>query len=495
MNKLLERQVRKTFGDLAKVPQNLLPFLELVSQAYDGFEEDRDLMERSLELSSQELIDTNKRLREEAKTQKAIVASLRNATSALRPKENSSKEWLTTREEAIYLAASLSKLIEEEKQYEKQLEFAKTKAEQEKAKAEAILESIGDGVFVVDCNGKIMLMNAVACNLSGFTLEEAQGRPYREIFKFALEKDPKAAYPPFIEDVIKTGTVKKLANHTLLIRKDQTRIPISDSAAPVRDEKGDIFGCIVVVRDASRERALERAKDEFISIAARQLRTPLSSMLWNVEMILQQGELPAQIREKLEHVNQDNQRLITLVNDLLNISRIDQGRVENEPEPIDISQAIQAVVQKMSAEAQKQQVAIELQLDEYVPRIMIDSKRFREVIENLLSNAVKYNVPGGRVIIGVAPAGEYIRISVADSGIGIPKEDHSRVFSKFYRGENVVVTRATGSGLGLFIVKSYVDEWGGKVSFESPAFAQKTPDGKVQYKGTTFYIDLPTGKV
>ncbi len=353
MNKLLERQVRKTFGDLAKVPQNLLPFLDIVSQAYDGFEDDRNLIERSLELSSQELTDINKRLREEAETQKAILESLRQATAVLKPTEGVSKEWLTTKKEAVELARDLTKLIAEEKQ-------------------------------------------------------------------------------------------------------------------------------------------LERAKDEFVSIAAHQLRTPLDSMRWNMEMILRQGELPAQIRERLEHINQDNQKLITLVGDLLNISRIDQGRVENEPEPTDISKGIQMVVQKMSAEAQKQQVAIELQLDEHIPKITIDPKRFAEVIENLLSNAVKYNVAGGRVIVGVAPADPYIRISVADSGIGIPKEDQARVFSKFYRGENGVVTKATGSGLGLFIVKSYVDEWGGKVSFESPTFAQKTPDGKVEYKGTTFYIDLPT---
>lgn len=352
MNKLLERQVKKTFGDLSRVPQNLLPFLEIVSQAYDGFEEDRNLMERSLELSSQELTETNKKLRQEAETQKAILESLREATATLKPSKGTG-EWLTTKEDAVSLARSLSKLIAEEK-------------------------------------------------------------------------------------------------------------------------------------------ALERAKDEFVSIAAHQLRTPLASMRWNMEMVLRQGELPELIRERLEHINEDNQRLITLVNDLLDISRIDQGRIENEPEPTDTRRSIQTVVQKMSSEAQKQQVAIELQLNEQIPKITIDPKRFAEVIEDLLSNAIKYNVPGGRVIVGVKPLGEYIRISVADSGIGIPKEDHARVFSKFYRGNNVVNTKTTGTGLGLFIVKSYVDEWGGKVSFESPAFAQKTQDGKVDYKGTTFYIDLPT---
>lgn len=351
MNKLLERQVRKTFGDLSKVPQNLLPFLEIVSRAYDGFEQDRDLMERSLELSSQELTDANKKLRQEADTQKAILESLREATATLKPGKGTG-EWLTTKEDAVSLARSLSKLIAEEK-------------------------------------------------------------------------------------------------------------------------------------------ALERAKDEFVSIAAHQLRTPLGSMRWNMDMVLQDAGLAPQIRERLEHINTDNQRLINLVDDLLNISRIDQGRVENEPEPTDIVQSIQEVVKKMSSEAQKQQVSIELQLAKNIPKITIDPKRFSEVIENLLSNAVKYNIPGGKVIVGVAHGEEYIRISVADSSIGIPKEDHARIFSKFYRGNNTVNTSTTGTGLGLFIVKSYVDEWGGKISFESPTFAQKTPDGKVEYRGTTFYIDLP----
>lgn len=479
MNKLLLRQIKKAFGDETKIPQGLSSFLEIISEAYDGFDQDRDLTVRSLELSSQELLEANQKIRSESERQKAIIEALRAATAVLRPTTDT-KEWLTSKDEAIYLASSLKKLIEEEKQHEIELEKSKTVIEEEKAKAEAVLQSIGDGVFAVDLNYKVMLMNAVAEQLSGFSFTEAQGKYYRDIFQFVQEKNPESPYPLFVEEVIRLGTVKKLANHTLLIRKDQTKLPVSDSAAPIKDDKGNIFGGIVVVRDASREREVERVKDEFISIAAHQLRTPLGSMRWIIEMLLKYPETPQKVRDKIELVNKSNQRMIILVNDLLNVSRVDQGKVQNEPSLTDICEIIKAAVSEIDAEAQKRKVSIELRLSSDIPKIMIDFKRFRDVIQNLLSNAVKYNVEGGKAVIIAMLVANYIRISVVDDGIGIPKEDQQRVFSKFYRAANAAKSDTTGSGLGLFVVKSYVEEWGGSVRFQS-----------VEGKGSTFYLELP----
>lgn len=484
MNKLLERQIKIFFGDVSKIPIGFSSFTQAVSDTYDGFDQDRNLMERSLELSSQELIDANKRLRVEAERQKAIVADLRNATIALRPNSNNSKEWLTSKDEAVYLANSLSKLIEEQKQHEKQLEISKERTEEEKAKAETILNSIGDGVFAVDIKGRIMLMNAVAEELCGYTFKEAGGKNHKDIFHFVKEKDQNSPYPPFVEDVMKTGIIQKLANHTLLIRKDKTSIPVSDSAASIKDMQGRIFGCIVVIRDASRERELEQAKDDFVSISAHQLRTPLGSMRWRLEMFLRQPNIPPKIRERMQRIYLSNQRMIGLVNDLLNVSRIDQGRVQDEPELTNVCEVIRAAALEMEAEAQEHNVSIDLNFqDDGEIRIMIDAKRFREIIQNLLSNAVKYNVPGGRVMVGAISLGDHIRVSVADTGIGIPKADQARIFSKFSRAQNAARSDTTGSGLGLFVVKFYVDKWGGRVGFKS-----------TEGKGTTFWIELPNSQ-
>ena len=479
MNKLVLRQIKKAFGGESNVPQGLSSFLQIISSTYDGFDQDRELTIRSLELSSQELLEANQKIRTEAERQNAILSALRSATAALQP-ASSSKEWLTSKDEAIYLANYLKELIEKQKQRERELKESKTITEQEKAKAEAILQSIGDGVFAVDLNYKIMLMNSVAEQFSGFSFKEAQGKYYKNIFQFVQEKNPDSPYPLFAEEVIQTGIIRKLANHTILVKRDQTKLPISDSAAPIIDNKGNIFGCIVVIQDASREREVERIKDEFILIAAHQLRTPLGSMRWIIEMLLTYPETAQKVREKIDLISKSNKRMIMLVNDLLNVSRIDQGKVQNEPQLTDICGVIKAAAIEIDAEAKKKNVTIDLSLDNSIPKIMIDPKRFRDVIQNLLSNAVKYNVVGGKVVLIAMLIANHIRISVSDDGIGIPKEDQERVFSKFYRAANAAKTDTTGSGLGLFLVKSYVDDWGGSIRFQS-----------VEGKGTTFYLELP----
>ncbi len=481
MNKLLERQLKKLYGDIGKVPSGISSLLESISNTYDGFDQDRDLTIRSLELSSSELLEANKKIREEAERQKAILEALRSATAALRPSSDSKKDWLTSADEVMYLAKSLSELIGEQKKHEKELEESKAHTEEEKAKAEAILQSIGDGVFAVDLNCKIMLMNPIAEMLSGYSFSESIGRNYKEIFKFVKEQDEESIYPPFVEDVVKTGKIKAMANHTLLIKKDQTKFPVSDSAAPIKDKNGNIFGCIVVMRDASRERELERAKDDFISIAAHQLRTPLGSIRWTLEMLNKDQALSPSTKDKIGRVYVSNQRLITLVNDLLNVSRIDQGRVQDDPQPTDVYEVIREASQELDPICQQRKVSIDLQLqDNQVPKIVIDPKRIREVIQNVISNAVKYSTPGGKITVSALKEEKFVKISVADEGIGIPQVDQQRVFTKFYRAENAARSDTTGSGLGLFVVKSYVEAWGGKVTFRS-----------IEGKGTTFILEIP----
>lgn len=479
MNKLVLRQIKKAFGDESRIPYGLSPFLQIISDTYDGFDQDRDLTVRSLELSSQELLEANQKIRVESDRQNAILSALRSATAILKP-TTSNKAWLTSKDEAIYLANFLKELIEKQKQHETELEESKRKIEQEKAKAETILHSIGDGVFAVDLNYKVILMNSIAEQLSGFSFEEAKGKYYRDIFQFIQEKNPDSPYPLFVEEVIRAGTIKKLANHTIIIKKDKTKLPISNSASPIKSAKGDVWGCIVVIRDSSAEREVERIKDEFISIAAHQLRTPLGSMRWITEMLLTYPETPLKVRDKIELMNKINKRMTILVNDLLSVSRIDQGKVENQPQLTDISEIIKAAALEIDAEAREKKVTIDLCLNNSIPKILLDPKQFRDVIQNLLSNAIKYNVAKGKTVITTMLAAGYIRISVSDEGIGIPKEDQERVFSKFYRAANAAKSDTTGSGLGLFLVKSYVEAWGGTIRFQS-----------AEGKGTTFYLELP----
>lgn len=229
-------------------------------------------------------------------------------------------------------------------------------------------------------------------------------------------------------------------------------------------------------------RELDRIKSEFISIAAHQLRTPLGSMRWNIERLLSRKDMPKDIKERIEHVYDRSKHMASLVNDLLTVSRIEQGRVSQKLKTTEICDVVRAIVSETKAWTKEKGVSIELKIEEdKIPPAMIDAQHFREAMENLLSNAVKYNRLNGKVTVELKPVdSEHAQISIADTGIGIPQEDKSRLFSKFFRAGNALQSNVEGSGLGLFIAKYYVEGCGGKLSFQSE-----------EGKGTTFYIDLP----
>lgn len=496
---LLQRQIRKLFGNNQTIPDTLQPLLQAISEAYDGFYEDRDLIERSLDLSSYELTNLNQKLKTETETLKVILNDLRSATGALRPSNDQITEWSTSKEEATYLASSLTRLINERKLAEEkldnrtqELEISKANIEREKAKIETILQSIGDGVFVVDLESKIILMNNVAVDLSGWTADEAYGKSYRQIFQFIFEKAENRPYPDIIKEVIEKGIVKILANHTLLIRKDGAKVSISDSAAPLKDEEGKIFGCVVILRDVSRARELEKAKDNFISIAAHELRTPLGLMRWNLELLSLKKIKLEYNDDAIKTIYQNILRMIDLVNNLLNVAKIDQGLVQTKPELVNVVEVIKSVITDMSGILPEKlvkisfnQTKLSFDYEQSSCELYVDKKQFTEVMQNLLSNAVKYSYPNGQVLVEIAHIKDDLRIAVTDQGIGIPTTDQQMVFSRFFRAENATASNIEGSGLGLFVVKSYVESWGGKVWFASPW----SKNG-----GTIFYITLPYKK-
>jgi len=241
---------------------------------------------------------------------------------------------------------------------------------------------------------------------------------------------------------------------------------------------------LVQTRSAlEQQKEIDKMKTEFLSIAAHQLRTPLGSMRWNIEMLLggDVGEIPKTTKEVIKQVYESNQRMINLVNDLLNVSKIEQGKMKNKPELTDILKIIKEVIGEMKIEAEKKSISISLMIEkDSLFKVFLDRKRFREVMQNLLSNSIKYNCRGGRVVVGIKSLNGCMQISVRNTGTGIPKKDQTRVFSKFFRASNAVKSETTGSGLGLFVVKSYVESWGGKVWFES-----------VEGRETTFYFTIP----
>lgn len=342
-----------------------------------------------------------------------------------------------------------------------ELEEEKQKLLLEKNKISTIVESIGDGVFVVDSDYKIIVFNKEASRLTQFTTQEVMGQVYTSIMRFMSEKDG-ATQDNFVRQAMEKGITGSMAKDTVLIRKDGSKLSVADSVAPLKNESGQVIGSVVVFRDSTKEREIDRMKTEFLSVAAHQLKTPLGSMRWNLEALVEDGEdLDPEMKETIQDISASNIRIIDLVNDLLNVSRIDQGRVANEPKPTSVNQVIDESLGELGHAIKQKQLKLVYQKDQQFPSIILDPKHLREVIQNLLSNAIKYNRPQGTVWIENKVVGGGMEIKISDTGIGIPKQDLTKLFSKFYRASNASQSQTDGSGLGLFVVKKYIEDWGG----------------------------------
>ena len=361
------------------------------------------------------------------------------------------------------------------------LEEAKKTITIEKAKDEAMLESIGEGLIAVDNERKVMMVNKAAENILDWKGKEMVGR---ELTSFPLEDEeghllPVDKRPTFI--AIVTG---KTINATYyFVRKDKTRFPIEIIVTPIK-LGGKILGAIDIFRDVTHEKAIDKAKSEFVSLASHQLRTPLGIMKWHLEILENDDyfkKAPISIRNHFDEIYKNHDRVLSLVRDLLSVTRIDQGRVKNLPKSANPASVTKKIVEQMQIVAEKKKVALHLKIyDVGMSRIYIDIVRFQEVIENLITNAIEYTAPSGKVDVFVNKVDSSLLISVKDTGIGISPSDQNKLFTKFFRAEKSIEHNPEGSGLGLYIVKSYVEGWGGKISVKSTLG-----------KGSTFIITLP----
>ncbi|MEK9174977.1 MAG: HAMP domain-containing sensor histidine kinase, partial [Patescibacteria group bacterium] len=236
----------------------------------------------------------------------------------------------------------------------------------------------------------------------------------------------------------------------------------------------------------SRERLIAQLKSEFISIAAHQLRTPLSAFKWTFRMIIDGdvGPITSQQAEFLERGYQINEHMIKLVNDLLNAARIEEGRFGYVFTPMDYIEYIKQFIDRYKQEADAAQMIVKFNLpDQPIPFLNIDTGKIDIVIQNLLDNALKYSNMGGTIQVSISINGEFVETTVSDNGVGIPQGQLNRVFTKFFRGDNVVRMETQGTGLGLFIVSNIVKNHGGTIRVESE-----------ENKGSKFIFALPINK-
>ena len=396
---------------------------------------------------------------------------------------------LTAKEKEVVrrkLAVTAAKLKRSYETLEKKVLERTKSLEMARAKEEAILLSIGDGLLATDEKGNIIFINKTAEKLLGKKSKEVVKKKFSDVIPLEDEKGaliPLEKHP--VNMVLVAGATTAALPTAYYKRKDEKRFPMAVMATPVI-LNGKVIGTIKVFRDITYEREIDKAKTEFVSLASHQLRTPLSTVNWYAEMLLagDVGELNEKQKKYLDEVYRSNQRMVELVNALLDVASLELGTFVIEPELTDICKLTKHAIREQKPQIDAKKIRFSFSCGKSVSRIQADPKLLRMVIQNILSNAVKYTPEGGKIGFSITVADKKnVLMKISDTGYGIPKNQQDKIFTKLFRADNVRDKDTDGTGLGLYIVRSIVENSGGKVWFKSL--------GGEENKGTTFFVTLP----
>ena len=251
----------------------------------------------------------------------------------------------------------------------------------------------------------------------------------------------------------------------------------------IKNEKGEVAGFLKIIHDQTRETELLKSKNDFIAVAAHQLRTPLSAVIWAYQSLKNEKLTDVQ-KEFVETGLAAANNLLKIVEDLLNISKIEEGMFGYKFQKVDLIAFLQSILDQASPVAKEYNIKIYLEPPKEISlEVEIDTEKLTLAVSNLLENAIKYNLPNGQVVVSVERREEspFAEIKISDTGIGIPKESMDKLFTKFFRAENALPKETTGSGLGLYIVKNIITRHGGQIWAESEIG-----------RGSVFHFTLPT---
>lgn len=354
------------------------------------------------------------------------------------------------------------------------------KAQQvEAAKSHAILEGVADGVMVADAGGQVILFNAAAERILKLPRDEALGRTTGEML---------GLYGSQVQD--RMETVERWAKQPETYVTEEylaARLNIGDHIVSVHLAPvlmGDEFlGTVSVFRDVTAEVEADHAKTEFVSTVSHELRTPMTSIKGYADLLLMgaAGVLEGDQRSFLTIIKSNADRLTMLVDDLLDISRIESGRMVLSPKVMRVDGVVNQVVTAMEARAAEKGVTLRSDVPHDLPKVIADSDRVVQILTNLVANAYQYTPTGGEIVVSTCAHGDEVHISVHDTGIGIAPEDQEKIFDRFFRADDPLVQETPGTGLGLSIVKSLVEIQGGQIWVESELS-----------EGSTFTFTLPT---
>jgi len=346
----------------------------------------------------------------------------------------------------------------------------------EKSRTLTIINQMADGVLVTDQNGYIVLYNPAVTRIFG--LEE--GPP---LGQHILDWTHNQELSQMVERVMSLegkdllqGMIQELS------WGNPPNVFYLAHAAPVRNEDGEVLGSVTVFNDITWLKKLDQMKSEFVEMVSHELRSPLSSIRQKTALVAEKvvGEINERQQEILNRVLARIDGLIQMINNFLDLSRIESGKFIQEIEKVALPEVINNVFEVISSEAEKKKLTVEINIEPEIGAIYADRQSMETVFNNLLSNAIKYNREGGKITINAQNRGEFVEIKVSDTGVGISKADLPHIFDKFFRIRNEYTRKVIGSGLGLPLVKTIIEALLGTITVESELG-----------KGTTFTILIP----
>jgi len=363
--------------------------------------------------------------------------------------------------QAQEVARKYDSIIKEKGQHE---EIAWKKYEKvlvDKRQTEAVIRSIAEGLLVVDSEGKVVMMNPAAEKLLGASKKSQLGKPVEDNLKDEQLVSLTKGFPG----------KEKNKEIELLSKDDETKKILRASSAVIEDENGQTVGMVSVLSDITKQKELDQLKANFIANVSHEIRSPLAATEKAISLILTKsaGALTENQEQFLSIADRNLKRLARIINDLLDLSKLEARKMDLKRSPASIEALISEAVEGMRVWADTKSITLQKSVKSGLPEINIDENKIIQVFNNLIGNAIKFTPSGGKITVAAVlkDGDKTLEVSVADTGIGIDPENLHRVFDKFYQTGERVATDVSGTGIGLSIVKEIVELHGGKIWVES----------------------------
>ena len=428
MHRALERQIKRYLGEKTKISSEWESLLEAMSQTYVHFDEDRNLLDHSLELSSKEFIELNK------------------------------------------------KLASEKEAVEKKVKERTIELEYEKKKLYEITQNMATGAILLDFSGRVVFINKAAEEIINYPRLEYENLEHEKVLNKFFE-----TFPDKMVNALKMCIDGKPSD----IPEAEYDGKIFHVLFQCIESENLTKEHLIWIEDITQSKKLERSKKEFVAIASHEMRTPLAIIRGQAELLLRHKatSLPKEMAEKIQSIYNSSIRLLYIVNDFLDITWLEEKRIVFKKESFDVIALIKEVVYDLKENADKKNLKLVFnEPSNYLPNTIADRERTRQVIMNLVANAIQYT-NGGEITLSISQTGNYfLKIFVKDTGIGIELEKQSTLFQKFQIASKVFIkSREYGSGMGLYITQLLISQMGGEIKLEESQLG----------KGSTFSFTIP----